>query len=142
MSRRHTSQSFFKTFDRYSKGVSLSYNHSTSFTTSMGGACSIISWILLTWWFTTEIYSNYINPAYDITEKQELTQMPEGKYQVWEISNDQLFITSEIYTTNTTIASEELDRYFTPLWVQITFNQTLNYYTYNAYPAISCSNLL
>ena len=66
-------ESFFKYFDRYSKGVAPVYKHSGSFDTSMGGICSIISFIILAWWLVTEIYTGFISPSYETGVKTSLT---------------------------------------------------------------------
>ena len=42
-------QTFFKRYDGYAKNVSLSYKKSGSFETSIGGICSIIAFVLLSY---------------------------------------------------------------------------------------------
>ena len=112
-----------KGFDKYSNGVTLSYRHSGSFPTSIGGICSIISWIILTWWFATEIYSNYINPSYTTTLATTLVQRDNGTYPVYKFEHDELIITYNITSTNIMIRDEDLASYFTPLWIQTNYDK-------------------
>ena len=112
-----TVKRFFKGFDRYAKGVAPMYKHSGSFETSCGGICSIISFVILAWWFITEIYSQFYNPAYDISKSTSLVQAEDGTYQTYNLKREELLTTVRIQSSNEDITDDEIYRYFYPLWV-------------------------
>ena len=94
----------FKYFDRYAKGLGPVYKHSGSFETSCGGICSIISFFILAWWLITEIYSQFINPSYDISQSTGLVQSHDGTFDDWQLAQDALIITARIQTTDSSIS--------------------------------------
>lgn len=47
---------FLKGYDRYSKAVSLTYLKSGSYRTGAGGICSIIGFILITWFVGVNVW--------------------------------------------------------------------------------------
>ena len=54
-------QGFFKRVDRYAKPVTLTYKKSGSFETSVGGCCSIFSFVLLAYWLAVNIFYAFYN---------------------------------------------------------------------------------
>ena len=46
---------FFKRYDRYAKNVSLTYKRLSAFETSIGGACSIFTFVILAYWLIVNI---------------------------------------------------------------------------------------
>ena len=54
---------FLKKFDRYSRGVSLSYKRKKTFETSVGGCCSILAFIFLFYWLAINITNTLFPPG-------------------------------------------------------------------------------
>ena len=56
-------QRFFKSFDRYSKPIGLTYKQKGTFETSMGGCCSIITFFIFAAWLAMEFRDVYMPPG-------------------------------------------------------------------------------
>ena len=54
-------QEFFKSCDWYAKNVTLTYKKSGAFETSVGGLCTILSFIILTYWLAVNIFYSLYN---------------------------------------------------------------------------------
>ena len=131
-------ESFFKYFDRYSKSVTMTYRQKGSFDTSCGGIMSIISFFILGWWLATEIVSKFIiSPTYAISTKQSLTQESNLDFPLYELESRQFFVTYRMMTSSG-IDETELLKYFTPLWIQYSYNKTTNKTEPTFYEAVKC----
>jgi len=61
---------FFKRYDRYAKNVNLTYKKKGAFATSIGGVCSIISFVLLAYWLAVNlIYAVKDNGSFTTSDK-------------------------------------------------------------------------
>ena len=142
VNKRRNLEAFFKYFDRYSKPVTLTYRQKGSFETSCGGICSIISFFILGWWLATEIISKFIiQPGYDISESQSLTQNSDLTFPTYDISGRQFFITYKMSIDGGTISDEDLLDYFTPVWIQYRYNSDLNETEPTFHFATPCTNV-
>ena len=83
-------QNFFKSFDRYSKNVSLSYQRKGSFETSIGGCCSIFAFTWLGYWLILNVLDTFLPPgSFDTSEKiQQQSIDDDGYYTLLEIPNN------------------------------------------------------
>ena len=80
---------FLKRFDRFPKGVSLTYKQAGSLPTSVGGFCSIIMYTYFLFWIITEYLDVYQGTGkFIITNNQELTQQPDGSFPQYNIKDD------------------------------------------------------
>ena len=71
---RNSKKPFFKLYDRYAKNVTLTYRRSGAFETSVGGACSIFSFIILAYWLAVNIfYAIFDHGTYTTTMDTYLT---------------------------------------------------------------------
>ena len=83
---------FFKRFDRFPKGVSLTYKQAGSLPTSIGGLFSILMYTYFLFWVITEYLDVYRGTGkFIITNNAELTQQPDGSFPQYEITEDQMF---------------------------------------------------
>lgn len=82
-----------------------------SFKTVPGGICSIITWILLTYYIVVTVMTHSFHATYVETSQTGLLSNPSNvEYQVFNITTDQLQMYGLIYSSNLTIASN-LDAY-------------------------------
>ena len=51
---------FVKQFDRYSNNISLTYNSKKSMETTIGGVCSIFTFIFLTYVFVMNVVRTFV----------------------------------------------------------------------------------
>jgi hypothetical protein len=90
---------FFKRYDRYAKGVSLTYKKKGAFETSIGGICSIISFILLAYWLAVNLLYTLMEPGtFTTSDNVSLTQLADGTYPVYKIDPKSLLITHKLYS--------------------------------------------
>ena len=83
-----TAESFFKRFDRFPKGVTLTYKQAGALPTSMGGIGTIIMYCAFLFWFTTEYLDIYAgNGKFLKSSNLELTQRPDGTFPEYSINN-------------------------------------------------------
>ena len=54
---------FLKGYDRYAKPVLLSYKRNGSYTTSVGGFCSIFSFLVLAYWLSVNLQDAFAYPG-------------------------------------------------------------------------------
>ena len=67
------SQDFFKRFDRYSANVSLNYKHSGKYETTCGGICSIISFLMLSYYLILQFYGFFHDKDFNTSQSESLT---------------------------------------------------------------------
>ena len=83
---RSSLQKFFKSFDRYSKPIGLTYKKSGTFETSIGGICSIITFFIFAAWWTTELIDVYLPPGkFTTTVGENLAQLADGQFPIYKI---------------------------------------------------------
>ena len=91
-------QDFLKGYDRYAKGVSLAYKRKGSYETSIGGICSIFSFVVLIYFFAGFLYDTVAPPgSFSTSEKTELTKInDDGLYETMDVTQQQLFTAYKI----------------------------------------------
>ena len=93
MERSKRSQQFLKKYDRYAKSVTLTYKKSGVFETSVGGCCSIFSFILLAYWLIVNVfYALANNGSFTKSSEQTLTQESDGSWPLYQLSGYNLFV--------------------------------------------------
>ena len=65
-------QTFFHNFDRYANPVTLTFNQKRSIKTVPGGICSIITWILLTYYIASTVILRCSDVSYTQTFSKKL----------------------------------------------------------------------
>ena len=76
MGKRAKVADFLKSYDRYSKNVSLTYKKKGSYATSIGGCCTIFSFTVLSYWLGVNIWDTFAPPgSYSTSEKTQLTNV-------------------------------------------------------------------
>ena len=76
-----------------------------------GGICSIITWILLTYYIVVTVMTHTFNNTYVETSQTGLLSNPSNmQYEVFNITADQLQMYGLVYSSNLTIGSN-LDAY-------------------------------
>lgn len=74
MPDRKNTEAFCKRYDRYAKNVTLTYKKSGVFETTTGGACSIISFVVLAYWLAVNIfYTVYDFGSFQVSQTTVLT---------------------------------------------------------------------
>ena len=102
-------QTFFKKYDGYAKNVSLSYKRSSSFETSIGGICSILSFTILTYWLAINIWDTFTPPGkYSTSESLKLLQTDDSVYPETKIPIDRLFSTYTITSSSSDVTTDNI----------------------------------
>ena len=115
-------QNFFKSYDRYSKNVSLSYQRKGSFETSIGGFCSIFTFIWMSYWLILNLLETFIPPG-SFTTKQNTQQQvinDDGTFALVEIPQEQLFVAYKIMSLSGDVKEEDISSYVHGMWFQQT----------------------
>ena len=85
---------FLKQFDRYDKPVSLKYKKMGNFETSIGGACSIMAFTMLTYWLAVNFWDTFSPPGvFTITNSVKLVESNEGAYPEMYVPFERMFTT-------------------------------------------------
>ena len=80
-------RNFLHKQDNYSQVVSLTYNKSGKFATSIGGCCSIIVSLALLYWIAINFtYVIIDNGIFSTSTKESLTQLATGEYPRYNIT--------------------------------------------------------
>ena len=128
---------FLKGYDRYAKPVLLSYKRNGNFTTSVGGFCSIFSFIVLAYWLIINIQDTFAAPGKFSDKSQKLAfETKDGVYDPIEVPISRVFSAYQLYTYNEDITSENIDDYVQGLWFQVNEDETVN-----VYKAIKCTEV-
>ena len=102
-------QTFFKRYDGYAKNVSLSYKKSSSFETSIGGMCSILSFTILSYWLCVNVWDTFSPPGkYSTSESTKLLQAEDSVYPESSIPMKNLFTTYTISSNNSTVTEDNI----------------------------------
>ena len=113
-------QSFIKGFDRYAKNVSLAYKKKGSFETSIGGICSIIAFVLLSYMVVISLLELFMDKGkYSTSESIKLAQKDDGTYGPVPVSFNRLFSTFNFQSLSDDITDENMDRYVQGLWLNV-----------------------
>ena len=97
MGRYKNQQAFCKRYDRYAKNVSLTYKKSGVFETTIGGCCSIISFIILAYWLAVNVFfSFYDYGTFSSQVTTTLTQDTLGNYYKYELGKYDLLVAFRI----------------------------------------------
>lgn len=89
---RTSVQKFLKSYDRYAKNVSLSYKRKGSFETSIGGCCTIFSFIWLFYWVCVNLVDTFTPPGkYSESTSIKLLQQSDGQYAATTVPMERLF---------------------------------------------------
>ena len=127
MSRTTKHFSFLKRYDRYAKNVTLTYKKSGSFETSIGGICSILSFLLLFYWLLVNFfYAFYDYGTYTTESNTILTQEGDGSYPLYELDKFDLFIAFD-YKSISGLDNEQILRYISFIYMQTDGNSTSAY---------------
>jgi len=101
---------FLKGYDRYAKGISLTYMRSGSYRTGAGGICSIISFCLLFYWVCVNVFFSFYNHGtYTTSASSSLTQNSAGVYPLYEITIKEFLISYDIVDITADPASPASD---------------------------------
>lgn len=107
MESRKKAQGFFHRFDRYANPVTLTYNQQRSFKTVPGGICSVITFLVLTYYIVVTVLTHTLSVSYVTTSS---TQLLTEDYTTFTISTDKLQVYSMLYSANDIIANN-IDAY-------------------------------
>ena len=100
-------QNFLKKYDRYAKNVTLSYKKSGSFETSIGGVCSIITFVILSYFLLYNLIETFLPPGdFSTSTSVKLSQDADGVYTELNIDMQQLFIAYDLRITDNTIPQD------------------------------------
>ena len=94
---------FIKGYDRYSKPVTLTYNHNGSFKTVCGGIATIVTTLIFCAWIGLEFMDVFADGG-KYTQSTKVTaiyNIDEGQYPIYELERDELLITSRIVSNDT-----------------------------------------
>ena len=113
-------QKFCKSHDRYAKKVSLSYKKKGSFETSIGGACSILQWVLLSYWVAINVIFTFKPPGdFKTSTSIKLVQESDGLFPTYAVNGEQLLLAySAESTTYEDLSTDELNKYVIGIWFQ------------------------
>ena len=111
-------RSFLKRYDRYAKGVNLSYKRSTNYETSIGGMCSIISFTLLTYWVAVNTWDTFKPPGkFDSSSSIKLQDVDsDNDFPTLSIPLKQLIVSYNFKSLE--IPDIEVNNYMVGLWFQ------------------------
>ena len=92
---------FIKGYDRYSKPVTLTYNHAGSFKTTCGGIATIVTSLIFCAWIVLEIKEVFVVGKYSQSTKvSSIYDIDEGQYPVYELEMDDLLMTSRLISND------------------------------------------
>ena len=96
---------FIKGYDRYSKPVTLTYNHNGSFKTTCGGIATIVTSLIFCAWIVLEIIEVFANGGSysQSTEVTTVYDIDNGQFPVFELNETDLLITSRLITNDPNI---------------------------------------
>ena len=75
-------QAFFHSFDRYANPVTLTFNQKRSIKTVPGGFCSIITWILLTYYIVSTVAMRIYDATYVQTFGKKLLDSSDNLFNI------------------------------------------------------------
>ena len=96
---------FIKGYDRYSKPVTLTYNHAGSFNTTCGGIATIVTSLIFCAWIVLEIMEVFaFGGKYSQSTKiSTIYDIDDGQYPVYEFEIDDLLMTSRLISNDPNI---------------------------------------
>ena len=96
---------FIKGYDRYSKPVTLTYNHNGSFKTTCGGIATIVTTLIFCAWIVLEVMEVFANGGKYLQSTNVTTvyDINDGKYPIYELKWNDLLITSRLISTDPAI---------------------------------------
>ena len=127
---------FLKQFDRYDKPVTVKYKKMGSFETSIGGACSIFAFTILTYWLVVNCWDTFTPPgAFTVSNTVKLVEMEDGTYPEMYVPFERFYTT---YSLNSTKVPEgdNINDYMVGLWFQVNEDQSLT-----VYQGLACEKL-
>ena len=115
MGKYHVRQ-FLKSKDFYASNVSLLYKRSGVFGTSIGGICSIISFVLLAYWLAVNIWSTLAPPGQftDLVSMMVVETTPDGIYDPIDVPIAKLL--TAYYINQTSLEIDNIEDYVVGLW--------------------------
>ena len=85
-------QKFLKGNDRYAKNVMLLYQRKGVHTTSIGGLCTIISFLLLFYWLLINLVDTFRSPGkFTTKETVDVIKQEKEKYTSVHIPQEKMF---------------------------------------------------
>ena len=111
MGKYKREQAFCKRYDRYAKNVTLTYKKSGVFETTIGGCCSIISFIILAYWLAVNIFFSVADyGTFSVQETTTLTQDVYGDYPKYELDKYDLLLAFRIRSISG-LEQAEIEKY-------------------------------
>ena len=102
---------FIKGYDRYSKPVTLTYNHAGSFKTVCGGIATIVTSFIFCAWIALEVFDVFAfgGKYSQSTKVTTIYDIDDGQYPVYELDRDELLITSRLISSDPNFDRSTID---------------------------------